>query len=239
MPSYQSWLLSREYVAKDTLAIHLAKPLGFRFHAGQYADVVLADASVHDLWGNLRTFSMACAPFEADLEFVVRVSTTAFKRALSTAPPGTAIELKGPGGDFHLHCDIRRPAVFLVGGVGIAPFLSMVRQARHDHAGHEFYLFYSNRHADDAAYLDELRRFVPDPALRFHLIPTITGGAELAWDGEKGRIDARMLQRYVPSDVHPVYYVAGLSQFVSGMISALTAVGAGEADVRIEDFGEF
>src|SRR6185312_808538 len=128
MSSYVASMVAQKYVANNTLAVSLAKPAGFTFQAGQYADVVLLLAPFPDLWGNLRTLSMVSAPFEYNLEFVMRISTTAFKRNLSTAPEGTALDLKGPAGNFHLHTEDRRPAVFIAGGVGIAPFVSILRQ---------------------------------------------------------------------------------------------------------------
>lgn len=239
MSSYRTSLLLREYVARDTLAVHLAKPPEFSFHSGQYADIVLLDPPRHDLWGNLRTFSIASAPFEADLEFVMRVSTTAYKQVFSTTPVGTAVELKGPAGPLHLHADATRPAVFLAGGVGIAPFLSILRQAKHDGAAHQFYLFYSNCEPDDVAYLSELRNLATSGLFHFHFIPTITGDSRADWNGERGRINAAMLRRHIAREERPVCYVAGPSQFVSGMISVLAAMDIGETDIQIEDFGEF
>ena len=100
MPSYTSSLLARESVADNALAVRLDRPPGFTFGAGQYADIALVSSPFHDLWGNLRTFSIASAPFEDHLEFVMRLSNTAFKRALSVAPRGTTVALKGPAGTF-------------------------------------------------------------------------------------------------------------------------------------------
>ncbi len=239
MPSYRTLLLSREYVAEGTFAVRVAKPGGFSFHAGQYADLVLLEPPHHDLWGDLRTFSIASAPCDADLEFLMRISNTAYKQVLSAAPVGSAMELNGPAGELRLHPDASRPVVFLAGGVGIAPFLSMLRQAQHDRAAHAFHLFYANRRPGDTAYLGELRKLAAAGPLNFHLVPTITGNYAADWNGERGRLDAPMLRRYLPRGIHPLYYVAGPSQFVSGMISVLTAMDVGETDLRIEDFGEF
>ncbi len=91
MPSYTSSLLARDSIAANTLAVHFAKPPGFAFSAGQCADVALVSSPFHDLWGDLRTFSMASAPFEDHLEFVMRLSNTAFKRALSVVPMGRRV----------------------------------------------------------------------------------------------------------------------------------------------------
>ncbi len=116
MPSNTSSLLARKAVADNTLAVHFAKPPGFEFRAGQYIDIVLTSSPFHDLWGDLRTFSIASAPFEDHLEFVMRLSTTAFKRALSILPIGTTVTLNGPAGNFQLDSKNSRPAVFLAGG---------------------------------------------------------------------------------------------------------------------------
>ena len=239
MPAYISSLLTREFVGDNTLAVDLIKPPGFTFRPGQYADVTLIASPFHDVWGDLRTFSIASAPFEDHLEFVMRLSNTAFKRALSLAPTGTTVDLKGPAGTLQLDPDETRPAVFLAGGVGIAPFLSMLRQAEHERSPRQFYLFYSNHEISDFAYLGELRKFATTNALRLKLVPTMTGDVGSGWTGERGRIDASMLRRHIPVGTHPAYYISGPSQFVSAMISVLTALDVGEADVQIEDFGEF
>jgi len=48
-----------------------------------------------------------------------------------------------------------------------------------------------------------------------------------------------MLRRVVTDVCAPVYYIAGPSRFVTGMISVLTALDVGEVDIRTEDFGEY
>lgn len=239
MRSYVSSLVGQETVADNTLAVHFTKPHGFSFSAGQYVDIALTSSPFHDMWGNLRTFSIVSAPFEDKLVFVMRLSDTAFKRALSVAPTGTTVALKGPAGEFFAHPDDGRPAVFLAGGVGIAPFLSILRQAEHDRLARQFYLFYSNHGPADSAYLAELSRYATNGILNLELIPTITAHSESGWWGEKGRIDPAMLRRHLGTAAHPMYYISGPSRFVNTMISVVTALDANEADMQIEDFGEF
>src|SRR5579864_1571329 len=60
-------------------------------------------------------------------------------------------------GSFTLHKNRAKPAVFLAGGIGITPFLSIQRQAHHDRLPHHLYLFYSNRRPEDAPFLDTLQ----------------------------------------------------------------------------------
>jgi hypothetical protein len=57
MASRRSKLLRREEVAEGTMASHFEKPSGFKFNAGQFADVTLIHPPKTDAEGNTRTFS--------------------------------------------------------------------------------------------------------------------------------------------------------------------------------------
>jgi len=106
--------------------------------------------------GNSRAFSIASAAFDSNLMIATRMRDTAFKRVLRKASPGLQVKIDGPGGSFVLHRKSEKPAVFLAGGIGITPFLSIIRQAGHDKSPHHMYLFYSNRRPEDSAFLDLL-----------------------------------------------------------------------------------
>ncbi len=240
MPAYQSCLIRREEIAHATMHFSFSRPDGFKFQAGQYVDLILMNPPRTDLWGNMRTLSIASAPFEDELLFAMRMTDTAFKRALATAPLGQEARLEGPAGSFSLHADPHRPAVFLAGGVGIAPFLSILRQAFHDGLEHRLVLFFSNRRLEYAAYLEELRSLEKIHP-RFRFVPTVTDTASLhpKWSGEVGYISGAMLGRHLTDLKAPIYYVSGPSRFVSGMRSVLTVADVEEENIRIEDFGEY
>jgi ferredoxin-NADP reductase len=56
-------------------------------------------------------------------------------------------------GHLPLHNNIEKPAVFLAGGIGITPFVSMVKNATKENLPHQIFLFYSNRRPEDSAFL--------------------------------------------------------------------------------------
>jgi ferredoxin-NADP reductase len=151
-----SALKARDEIAEGTMSFCFTKPADFLFRAGQSVDVTLLDPPESDAEGNTRAFSIASAPFEADLMVATRMRDTAFKRVLRNASLGTKVRLEGPGGSFVLHRKSEKPAVFLTGGIGVTPFLSMISQATNDKAPHQLYLFYSNRRPEDAAFLPSL-----------------------------------------------------------------------------------
>jgi ferredoxin-NADP reductase len=139
------------------MAFHFEKPSGFNFKAGQSADVTLANPPETDAEGDMRTFSIASPPFENELVFTTRMRDTAFKHSLNKVPLNTEVTIGSPVGSFTLHKNPSKPAVFLAGGIGVTPFLSIVRQADHEQLPHKLYLFYSNRRPEDAAFLDTLQ----------------------------------------------------------------------------------
>lgn len=230
----------REQICEGTVALELTKPATFHFRAGQYVEIAVIKPRKRDIGGNSRTFSIASAPFENKLTFVMRLSNSAFKEELRSLPLGSPIQISGAAGNFVLEEDAGRPAVFLVGGVGLAPCRSILRQAAHDRIKRDIFLFNSNRRPEDAAYLGELFELEKEHR-NFRLIATMTrlAGSESAWNGETGPINAAMVKRFLTEVKTPVYYVTGPSRFVTGMISALTALDAREEDIRVEDFGEY
>src|ERR1017187_4305818 len=141
MPGQTSKLLRREEVAEGTIAFHFEKPSGFKFKAGQFADVTLTHPPETDAEGNTRTFSIASPPFANELVFTTRMRDTAFKRSLKRVPLTAEVKIGPAAGTFMLHKNLAKPAIFLAGGIGITPFLSMVQQADRDRLSQKLYLF--------------------------------------------------------------------------------------------------
>ena len=124
---YSTKLLNRAEVAERTMAFSFEKPPGFDFRPGQSSDLTLVDPPETDSEGDIRTFSIASAPFEDHLMIATRMRDTAFKRSLKRVPLGTALKIDSPVGSFTLHKNSARPAVFLAGGIGITPFFSIAQ----------------------------------------------------------------------------------------------------------------
>jgi ferredoxin-NADP reductase len=237
MGTYLCRVIKREEIAAGTLAVHLERPPEFQFKPGQSADLTLLDPAETDEAGSTRTFSMASAPAEAELVFATRQRPSAFKRALGGLPAGAPLRLTGPAGSFTLHRDAARPAVLLAGGIGITPFLSMIRHTASTAPTRDLVLFYANRRPEEAAFLDALWRLADGmPAFRF--VPTVTESRTppQGWRGETGRIDAGMLTKHLASLQGPIYYLAGSGAMVSALSEMLLAAGVSEHDIRSEEF---
>ena len=238
--AYASRLLNRVEVAEGTIAFHFEKPTGFDFKPGQSADLTLLNPPETDFEGNVRTFSIASAPFEEQLTFATRMRDTAFKRSLKKMPLGAVVKMDSVIGSFTLHKNSAKPAVFLAGGIGITPFSSIVRQADHDRAPHTLHLFYSNRRPEEAPFVEVLQNLEKtNPQFRFIATMTEMPRSKKTWNGETGRINQEMLSKYLNDLRGPIYYVAGPPAMVSGLRKMLVASGVDEDDIRTEEFSGY
>lgn len=237
---YEAKLLSRVEVANNTMAFHFEKPRGFEFRPGQSSDLTLVNPPETDSEGNVRTFSIASAPFEDRLIFVTRMRDTAFKRSLKTAPLGTPLKMEQAIGSFTLHTNSAKPAVLLAGGIGITPFFSMVKQADHERLPHKLYLFHSNRRPEDAPFLESLGKLEKtNPNFRFVATMTESSRSESKWEGETGLIDKAMLSRYVSDLRGPIFYIAGPPGMVMEIRKMLLASSVNEDGIRADEFAGY
>lgn len=108
-------------VAAEIVQLEIAVPDTLVFEPGQYVRIQPEGTEV------LRSYSMANPPGSNQLEFFIRiVPGGAFSTWLKQAKAGDKVELSTPHGTFFLR-DEKRPRLFVAGGSGIAPFLSMLR----------------------------------------------------------------------------------------------------------------
>lgn len=234
MGMHTTRLTGRHEVAQGTLAFELEKPAGFTFRPGQAFDIALPGLPGTGP-DSRHTFSIVSAPHEERLAFATRMRDSAYKRALAALALGSPLEIDGPFGTLTLHGT--RPGVLIAGGIGITPFMSMLRDAAHRQDTRPLALLYSNRRPEEAAFWPELQALARRlPALR--LVATMTGMAQSAipWDGPTGRIDAALVQRAGQGLAAPVYYVSGPPAMVRAQQETLRAAGVDEDAVRSEEF---
>ena len=242
--AYEVALKEQKHVAEDTIACVFEKPDGFRFEAGQHIRMTLLNPLETDREGNSRFFSLVNTPQEQDLVIAMRMRDTAFKRVLGQMQPGDKVRieilLKSPHRAFTLHDEPARPAVFLIGGIGIVPAFSIIKDALERKLPHTMVLFYANRRPEDAPFLDELEDMAQHHPT-FTLIATMTQPEKSAhaWQRETGYIDRAMLERYVDDLKSPIYYIAGLPEMVNAMKTMLKASGVHEQSIHTEEFSGF
>ncbi len=237
MSTYNACFKSGETIADGTMAFHFERPADFKFKAGQALDLVLPATAANNQPPARHTFSIVSGPHENHLTIATRMRGSAYKQALHALSAGANVELDGPFGSLTLHSNRKRPAIFIAGGIGITPFVSILRQAAKEQLAQVLILIYSNRRPEDAAFLAELQAH-SEHMPNLQLIPTMTqiGQSKQAWVGKTGQIDARMLKQAVAGQLAPIYYLAGPPAFVDAMQDLLNANVVEDVDIRSEGF---
>lgn len=237
--TYHFPLVRREAIAEGTSAFWLDRSgSDFVFKAGQHADFTLENPPLTDAEGNVRAFSIASSPNAKELLIATRMRDTAFKNSLKTIPLGTNITVSDPMGNFTLHKDASKPAVFVGGGIGITPMRSIIAWATEEKLPHKITLLYSNRTPSLTAFLGELEAMAKENP-NFTFVPTITEAADAGWNYEQGMIDAAFVKKHVPDPANSIFYVAGPPAMVTGIIGMLPKAGANEDNIRTEEFGGY
>lgn len=242
--AYEVTLKDKKQIAEGTMAFVFEKPRGFHFRAGQHVRITLLNPPETDMKGNSRFLSLASTPIDKDLVVAMRMTDSAFKRVLERMPTGDKVLMQLRVDKMHrsftLHNNLSIPAVFLIGGIGIVPAFSMIKDATERKLPHEIFLFYSNRRPEDAPFLDELQRLAKRNP-NFTLVATMTQPERSTRKryGETGFINQAMLKKYIDDLDLPIYYIAGLSGMVNAMKGLLKDLGVNKDSIRAEDFSDF
>lgn len=237
MRTYDLQLEGRDIVAEGTMAFHFTKPADFTFKPGQAIDLVLPAAPTADPASGRHTFSLVSAPGEGRLTIATRMRDSPYKRALGTLASGAPVRIEGPFGSLTLHNDRARPAVLLAGGIGITPFMSILRQAARDRLPQPLLLLYSNRRPEDSAFLAELQTLA-EQNRHFRLAATMTQMSKSSqpWAGRSGAIDEALLRPIAGDFKAAIYYLAGPPAMVESLRLHLNRVGVDDDDIRSEEF---
>ena len=172
-----------------------------------------------------------------------RIRDSAFKQVLSQMKPGAELVMKGPYGDFVLPEPLKRPVVFITGGIGVTAVRSMLLHA----IAHQLpsallpiTVFYANRRPEDAAFLAELTQacFYSDSST---LVATMSQVQEssVSWLGEEGYVDQAMLARHLKDISAPLYYLDGPPELVAAMKTMLSQAGLDAEQIRSEEFAGY
>lgn len=226
---------SKKEVAKGTLLVEydlLGKTVDFK--AGQYFFVTLPKLEFPDERGNSRDFSIVNSPNEKGiLSNATRIRDSGYKKTLAWLPVGSMVEVGFPAGSFTLPESVEKPLVFIAGGIGITPFMSILRFVKEEKLPFKITLIYSNRDKDSTAFFDqilELSRKIPF----FRLIITMT--KDQNWPGEKRRVDSRFLKDYLKDFDNTLFYVAGPPQMNEAVASTLTQIDVRRENIKQENF---
>jgi propane monooxygenase reductase subunit len=228
-------VISNEPVTHDMrhLVLRLVEQKELKFFPGQYVDISVPGTSA------TRSFSMAntSSTSTGQLEFVIKIFPDGlFSHLLDTQlTVGDRLELTGPYGVFTLREADDARLIFVGGGAGMAPILSLLRSMGERGIRRHATYYYGARRRVDLCFEDELRgleKLLPN----FRYVPALSEpAADDSWDGEVGLI-TDVVRRHEDdlSEVHA--YVCGPPPMVEAAMPMLAALGVAEKRIYYDKF---
>lgn len=124
------------------------------FLPGQYVNVGVPGTDVS------RSYSFSSGPTADTVSFLVRITEggTMSGYLRDQAQVGDRVEFTGPMGSFFLR-ELKRPALFLAGGTGLAPLLSMLEKLTTTELEHPIHLLYGVSSDQDLVELEKLEHY--------------------------------------------------------------------------------
>ena len=215
------------------LVLRLVEPREIRFFPGQYVDIMIPGSQAS------RSFSMAnttCGR-SGQLEFVIKVYPDGlFSRFLDdTVKVGDRLGLTGPFGVFTLRegydCDL----IFVGGGAGMAPILSLLRSMAEKGIERKATYYYGARGRRDLCFEQELRGLEQTmPGFRY--VPALSEpAADDRWDGEVGLI-TDVVKRHEADLKGAHAYICGPPPMVEAAMPLLSALGVEDKRIYYDRF---
>jgi predicted ferric reductase len=204
---------------------------GFRFRCGQFVWLTVGDSPFA---GREHPFSIASSPLAwPRVELTVK-AVGDFTRRLLTTTPGTRAFLDGPFGTMSIDGFPDADGyVFIAGGSGIVPCMSMLRTLadRGDRRPH--LLMFGSSELPRTLFREELQALTTRIDLRVvHLLERPPAG----WRGEQGFLTQAMLDRWLPHRGRHAYFVCGPGPMMDVAEAALARLGVPLSDLHSERF---
>ncbi len=206
-------ILEAHYITHNVKRFAVEKPKGYDFIPGQATNVSI---NLPEWKDQLRPFTFTSLRELGYLEFMIKIydDHNGVTKKLGSINAGAellihdvfgAIQYKGPG-------------VFIAGGSGITPFISIFRELYKHRNIHGNKLIYSNKTSEDIIMEAELRTMLQNDFINIFTRENIVGFRGI-------RIDRNFLVKNI-ADFGQNFYLCGPKDFVENITHLLLDLGA-------------
>ncbi|MBN2549967.1 MAG: ferric reductase-like transmembrane domain-containing protein [Anaerolineales bacterium] len=166
---------------------------GMKFMPGQFAWITIRSSPFLD---GEHPFSFSSNACQSDrLTFTIK-ELGDFTRQIKNLSPGEKVFVDGPFGNFsvdrHSHAE---QFVFIAGGVGITPIMSMLRTLAERGDRRPLVLIYANRDWESVIFREEIENL--KDALNLTVVQLLQE-PPADWSGESGFVSQAILERFLP-----------------------------------------
>lgn len=201
-----------------------------KFHAGQFMHIALDEYHPDRPWPESRVFSIASSPGERRerLDVTISVKGRYTERIFHALEKGSECWLKLPYGEFLFPQD--QHLVLVAGGVGITPYLSLLKQMLEEKSEQEVTLHYGVRSADHFLFSHLLKRCEAE-LKNFRAVVCCEDGTV----GElQGRLDIENIYGKAPDQ--SLFYLSGPPQMIESFRDRLSGLGVKRERIIVDDW---
>ncbi len=171
-------------------------------------------------------FSIVSTPYQDELTIAAKISGD-YTLTLDRISQGDEFGLSGPYGSFGERFLSKKPAVFIAGGIGITPFVSMITSALNRSMKQPIHLFYVAKTTDEAIYHQHFVRLAA-------ILSNLTYVAHQS--RFSGRLTASVITAMVTQIKQANIFLCGPAQMMESLTHQLTSLGVRRRNIIYEDF---
>lgn len=236
---YNYRLKTARKINRDILNVSLSPVTDadmFAFDAGQYVALGFKKDGRPSL---SRCFSIISSTRNPDLEFAIKLKGN-FTQTLEELKPDQPFFVYGPFGQFVFNKSSRNTPVFIAGGIGITPCLSIIEDLLRSGHKRSIALLYSNRNSDEIPFAERLIS-LSEEYKNFKVVFFVSGENRYNLKHKyvvSGRIDTERIDRITGEHASNFdYYVCGPTEFNRTMVNQVKSLGVEDEQITVEDFG--
>ncbi|MFA6430125.1 MAG: FAD-dependent oxidoreductase [Candidatus Paceibacterota bacterium] len=222
-------LVDKKYEAENivSLIFKTSNKDPYIYLAGQYVSVYLFGLTYP------KSYTISSSPKEKLVTLTIKKIGN-FSTALYYLNIGDSIKVEGPYGDFYPK--IEDNCVFLASGIGVTPFISIIKDRLEKTGAERTSLFYSNKTFLDIAFFDLLNKIKSDGGLSTLVYFLTQQEKTNPLVKEYNRMNTGLIKKYIKSFKNKSFYICGSISFVNDMLKNLKESGVPENFIFTESF---
>lgn len=212
-----------EKVANNVVRLKLEKPEGIPYEPGQATDITL-DVSPWE--EEYRTFTFTSLPEEDFLEFTIKVyeDHKGVTQQIGKLKTGDTINIYDVYGDINY----KGEGVFIAGGAGITPFISIIRDLENKNKIGDNKLIFANNKKEDIIDFEYFHNLLGD-----NFINVLSD--EKIEEFENGYITKELIKSKLDND-NSFVYLCGPPPMMEAVLKQLDELGIDESRIVREGF---
>ncbi len=214
-------ILNIENVTHDVKRFRVQKPSGYSFIPGQATEVSI---NTHELKNEKRPFTFTCLNNESYLEFTIKIypSHKGVTNELGKLKKGDQLIIRDVWGAI----SYKGKGVFIAGGAGVTPFISIFRDLQTKNEVNGNMLIFANKTKSDIILRDEFKKLLGKSFINILSDESTSGYFH-------GIINEAFLKANI-SDFNKKFYVCGPPPMMDALIKQLSNLGVGDNAITLE-----